>query len=176
MTTGQKAIAGLIALGIVLAGTAGVKSHLEADGAVQYAVRDDVAVMKVLRAAGNAISSVYRTDTLRLVQQVATHDTMVQHLIDTAIVEHHDTVSVPVQVLVDDQQTIKACMVVRTECEAGWANARAQVADLSAQLQKVKQLQPSPWLPHPGLGVAAGINPSGKFDVVAGLTFAWKFP
>ena len=165
-----------IALVVAVSAFGGFVGHERAVGRLEVAVADDVTVMKALRRNGDSIQVVYRTDTVQSVQRLTHTDTVLARIVDTAIVHHHDSVYVSVATVAHADTSIHACLVIKADCEQGWANAKLQVQTLSAELQKVKQLQPSPWLPHLGVGVAAGINTQSKFDAVAGLTFAWKIP
>lgn len=172
----NKALLSLAALAVAVLLYLGWRTEQRAIGKLEYAVKDDVTVIKKLDKRQDSIAVVYKTDTLRLTKQLTAHDTILTHLIDTAIVHHHDTVSVPVQVLVNAQDDIKACMVVKKTCEEGWASTKDEIVTLKAELGKVKRLEPSGWLPHFGVGGAAGVDVHGKPNAVVGLTLNWKLP
>lgn len=124
-----------------------------------------------------------RVDTLIV------HDTIrftkVEKVYDSAraVVETkwlHDTIPVPVtvvrEIVKDADSTILACKVTVSDCMKEVGVQKDMVANLTQQIRLLKQQQPSTIVPHFGFGAAAGINPQGKLDAVAGLTLNWKIP
>jgi len=115
-------------------------------------------------------------DTVKVFRQVAIVDTVLQHIIDSAIVHHHDTVTVTREVLVEAKAALDSTAGVATVCCQLARDWKAKWATTDSLYKNVLKLQPSAWAPHLGVGVAAGLNPQGKFDAVAGLTLNWKIP
>jgi hypothetical protein len=177
LTAGQRTAWELLAAVVLCAAVVGgFAAHERQVGALTVAVADDVTVVKHWQAVADTAAGRLRVDTLRLVQRLNHTDTALVLRIDTAVVHHVDSVFVPVQVLVQADSAIRSCRVTVSDCEAYGAAQKARGDALTAELGKVKALQPSPLLPHLGLGVAAGINTQSKFDAVAGLTVSWKIP
>ena len=115
-------------------------------------------------------------DTTTVFRNVVRQDTVLQRIIDSAIVHHHDTVTVTREVLVEAKAALDstkgvadACCTLARDWKARWA-----VAD--SLYHNTLKLAPSAFVPHFGVGVAGGINPQGKLDAVAGLTLNWKIP
>lgn len=178
MTKLQWQAAGIVAGGLALWGLyAGWRHEVQVRAVAAYAVADDVTVIHRLTTRADSLQAVFRVDTVRLTKWLARWDTL-RVGIDTLL--QHDTVTVPVEVvrtiIASADTTIRECHSVLSTCEQGWLTAKQQVLTLQTALAKTQQLQPSVLMPRFGFGVAAGVNPQGKVDAVAGLTFSWKLP
>lgn len=153
LSTVWKVLAGAVALLIAIALYNG---HQRSLGALEAKIASLEAQTKVLSHEADSLENAFRVDTVRLTRLSVRSETTLTHLIDTALVEHHDTVHVPVQVLVQADSSIKYCKVVLSDCEKGWTAEKAISADLRAELSAVKAKTPS-WLSE-RFGVGAGYS------------------
>lgn len=177
MTAAGKLYLTVAALVVVIVGFFLFRAHERQVGALEE--RNAALLVENKNLAGVVAADsqrLARIDTVRVYRQVTRADTVLQRLIDSSIVHHHDTVTVTREVLVEAKATIDSTKLVADACcrLAQDYKRRWQVAD--SLYQNTKRLAPSPLAPHFGVGAAAGINPQGKLDAVAGLTLTWKIP
>ncbi len=179
MTGGTKLALAVAALLAAVSALLGYRFAVERSEAA--ALRASITVLELradsLTKKATALEGQYRVDTVKLTKQVTRTDTVLQHLITESVRDHHDTITVTREVLVQADSTIKACRIVQSECEAGWANERQLRATLQAQIDSMTKLDKTKRsvVPAFGVGAAAGVNPQGKFDAVAGVTLGWTF-
>lgn len=117
-----------------------------------------------------------KRDTLRLFRSITHTDSVIQHIVDTAVVHHFDSVFVPVRVLVQADSELKACRETVRDCVRLEQDLRKQLAVKDSIARVVKAEQPSRLIPHTGVGVAAGLDQTGKPRIVAGIFLGWKIP
>lgn len=102
-----------------------------------------------------------KRDTVRLFARIDTGHTIIQHLIDTAIVQHTDTMKITVERLVTIDSTLRACKEGVSEC-AKLANDRAaRIRVLDSLVANLKKSLPST-LSRCGLSVGYGAGYDGK--------------
>lgn len=109
------------------------KSAAEARAEVANARADSAS----LRA--DAKATVFFHDTARVYRSVDKVVTQLERIIDTAIVEHVDTVRVPVPVIVAARDTLKACKAAVVSCADALAEqkeATAKWKDAAAKWEK----------------------------------------
>ena len=155
MTAAKWQFAGILT---ALAVAVGVFLHVRADAhqaatAARFA-QDDVTVAKHWQAVADTANGRLRVDTVRLVQRLTHSDTVLSRIVDTAIVHHHDTVSVPVSVLVGADSAIRVCRVTVTDCMAYGAAQKARGDALAAEAANLKREQPDWFQRH--LSIAGG--------------------
>ncbi len=109
-----------------------------------------------------------KRDTVKLFHTIAQTDTILQRLIDTAIVHHQDTVIVERRVLVTADSAIKACRETVTDC-AKLAESRAvRIRQLDSLLQLTKGQRPS-ILSRCGVSGGYGVQASADGKVSHGV-------
>ena len=146
-------------------------------GALQEQNKSLVATNAILTARVHLDSiALAHKDTAVVFRNVVRSDTVLQHIIDSAIVHHHDTVTVTREVLVEAKAALDSTKGVADACCQLARDWKARWAVTDSLYRNTLKLAPSPWVPHFGAGAAAGVNPQGKFDAVAGITLNWKFP
>lgn len=100
-----------------------------------------------------------RRDTVKLFRTIATTDTVLRRLIDTALVHHTDTVTVTRTLLVTVDSTIRACRETVSEC-ATLANDRGVLLVQKDSIIKILRQQRPSALSRCGLSVGYGIQAS----------------
>ncbi len=145
----------LVALGLALAA---LVAHERVVGA-----RD--AEIENLKAHGLAQDTVIaldaqrlaKIDTVKVFRQVVKSDTVLQHLIDSSIVHHTDTVTVTREVLIEakaaldsTKKTADACCLLARDYKARWAIADSTVKELMKKVPSAGK----PWIDR-GEGVLA---------------------
>ena len=111
-------------------------------GAMQVLLKEAQQREKVANFRADSVDKVFKTDTLWLTKRIVRDTTLLRHIIDSVTVIHHDTVSVPVEVLVTVDSTLRGCRQTLTTC-ADLVRAQREKADaLEAQVILLKRQQP----------------------------------
>lgn len=139
--------------------------HVRSDSQQQTAAKKAQQIEQEAAAHWEAVAATaegkLRVDTVRLVQTVSRADTILSRIVDTAIVHHHDTVSVPVTVLVQADSAIRVCRVTVSDCMAYGAAQKARGDSLDAALGNSKKAQPDFFQRHLAVTVQYGAVVSG---------------
>ncbi len=150
------AVAGAVALLAAVAG--GIVAHERAIGARDEQIKQlkgTIAQQAVTITADS--QALVRVDTVKVFRQVVKSDTVLQRFIDTAFVHHHDSVFVPVQVLVESKATIDSTKKAADACCRLARDYQARAASLDTLNRDLLKKIPSsgkPWLDR-GEGVLA---------------------
>lgn len=138
MTTATKILTGVVLCLLALAYFEGRSAGAAKAEAKSLRVLNDS-----LRSEGKLLGEKFRVDTVRLTRMLSRSDTVIQQLVDTAHVYHTDTVKVPVEVLVREEQTLRACRETVSDCTLGWQNEKKLNLNLEEQLKSLKKAEPS---------------------------------
>lgn len=149
----------VVAIGLLGGAWAEHNAHERALGAIQERLKSRDSIITVITKSRDSLATVFRSDTIRFAVWRTRYDTTVATLLDTILIHHttHDTVRVPVRVLVTADSAYQSCKATIFTCEALVAKERQRADLYSAQLHDVMASQPSfiaTWLPRLGaLGV-----------------------
>ncbi len=161
MTAQVKLYASIIALIAVVAAFVASRAHWRADGAraaeVAQLKRTTAAQAVTITADSQRLAKI---DTVKVFRQVVKSDTVLQRLIDSAIVHHTDTVMVTREVLVEAKATIDstkkaadACCQLARDWKAKALSSDSLVHFYQVQIPSVAK----PWLDR-GEGVLACVG------------------
>ena len=166
----------MISLSAVYKGIAGVvvvalaiflySAHERSVGALDAKLSQAETQVHALSKTADSLENLFRVDTVVLTKRITKIDTILQHLIDTAVVHHHDTVTVTREVLVQADSTIRYCKAVLSECSAGWTAEKGINASLRAELTATQAKVPSAF-GNVVRGLAWGLAGYGLRAVVA---------
>lgn len=152
----RREIAGL-GVAIVLS-TAAFAAHERTVGARDATITSLRHQNDTLRTVVAADSlALQRKDTVRVFRQVTRTDSVLQRIIDTAIVQHHDTVTVTRTVLVEAKAALDSTKGVADACCQLARDRGRRIAVLDSMNTALRASLPSPvkpWLDF-GLGVGA---------------------
>ena len=152
-----------------------VRSDAHKETAAEAAQKAEQLSAAHWKAVADTAAGKLRVDTVRLVQTLHRSDTVLTRIVDTAIVHHHDTVSVPVTVLVQADSAIKVCRVTVSDCMAFGAAQKARGDALDAALANANRNKPDWFQRHLSLTAGYGVvAASGKAEIGPALTFGWK--
>lgn len=141
---------------VIILALALYNGHQRSLGALEAKIASLEVQTKVLSHEADSLEGVFRVDTVTLTRLSVRSETTLTHLIDTALIEHHDTVRVPVEVLIQSDSVIKACRIVQSDCAKLADTQKGEIADLRAELSATKAKTPS-WLSE-RFGVGAGYS------------------
>ena len=165
------------ALGVLIAGLIfwHVRSDAHSETVAQQAQKDDVTVSQHWRAVADTANGKLRVDTVRLVQRLTRSDTVLSRIIDTAVVHHHDTVSVPVTVLVEADSGLRVCRVTVSDCMAYGAAQKARGDALDAALANANRAKPDFFQRHLVLTAGYGaVSNGGKVLTGPTVSIGWR--
>lgn len=152
-----------------------VRGDSHSETAAQQEMRSDIALAHFYERAALTAQGKLRVDTVQLVQRLTHSDTILSRIVDTAIVHHHDTVSVPVTVLVQADSAIKVCRVTVSDCMAYGAAQKARGDALDAALANAKKAQPDFFQRHLAFTINYGaVVSGGKVLAGPGVAIGWK--
>ena len=177
MTAAKWQFAGILT---ALAVAVGVFLHVRADAhtstVAARAQADDVTLAQHWQAVADTAQGKVRIDTIHLTRTLTRAETTLARIVDTAIVHHHDTVSVPVTVLVQADSAIKVCRVTVADCTAYGVAQKARGDALQAALTESDKQKPD-WLQrHLSLAGGYGCTVSGgKTGCGPGVLAGFRF-
>lgn len=164
------------ALVVVMLAYLGWRGHERSVGALEAKIATLEAQTKVLSKEADSLENVFRVDTVRLTTIAVKAETTLTRIIDTALIERHDTVRVPVEVLIQSDSVIRACRIVQSDCAKLADTQKAEIADLRAELSATKAKTPSWVSERLGVGVGYGCVVSGSArcgPTVAAIVRIW---
>lgn len=123
-----------------------------------WEARDKVRAVQIdsLVKEGDVLKAKFKVDTLRLFKRIATTDTLLQTRIDSAIVQHTDTVKISVREAAELDTTIRSCKETVLSCARRADNAEAQTAIWRARFEDLSGQQPGYLRRHIGVVVGYG--------------------
>ena len=176
MTTPQKQTIGW-ALGVLVAVLIflHVRSDAHKETAAEAAQKAEQRSAAHWKAVADTAAGKLRVDTVRFFQNVTHSDTVLTRIVDTAIVHHHDTVSVPVTVLVQADSAIRVCRVTVSDCMAYGVAQKARGDSLDAALGNANKAKPDFFQRHLALTFGYGaVANGGKVLTGPAVSLGWK--
>ena len=150
MTTTVKLWLGAGSLGMVVLLASLFVAHERAIGARDAELKSlhaENAALQVVIAADS--TALVRIDTVKVFRRVVQTDTVLQHLIDTAVVHHTDTVTVTREVLVEAKAALDYTKDVADACCKLAHDYKARNAVLDSTVKAMLKNQPlkvKPWV------------------------------
>lgn len=127
-------------------------------GALRAITQDDVRVAKLERLRGDSLERVFRVDTVRLYRKIAIVDTLLRTRIDSAIIQHTDTVTLTLREVAQIDTAIKACRETVLTCGELNAAKSRQIEALNAEIRAMQKAKPSAFGNAVRYGLALGVG------------------